>query len=187
MAAPSSLPICRPRFDASSAEQLASRYLASLSKDDSAAEQLIETVIAPAVRLRGHFERDEFLRVCLWKTSRSRRLCVRNSEGDIQSVTRFAFLVSNERIRINALMLLEGVSWPTASVLLHFGHTEGYPIIDFRALWSLGLREPSTYSFDFWWCYVTTCRTLAREWKIPLRTLDRALWQFSTENQSPVG
>lgn len=59
-----------------------------------------------------------------------------------------------------------------------------YPILDFRALWSLGqTNTPSSYTFDFWWAYVEHARGLADEAGLRMRTLDRALWQYSKERQ----
>ena len=79
--------------------------------------------------------------------------------------------------------ILDGVSWPTASVILHFFHRRRYPILDFRALWSVGLEPPVQYGFNFWWDYVQYCRILARESRVDMRTLDRPLWQYSKERQ----
>ena len=55
-----------------------------------------------------------------------------------------------EELRIGSLMVLGGVNWPTASVLLHFGHKDPYPILDFRALESFGIPKQSFYNFEFW-------------------------------------
>jgi hypothetical protein len=82
------------------------------------------------------------------------------------------------------LTLLQGVEWPTASVLLHFGHRDLYPILDYRALWSLQVEPPKAgYDFEFWREYTKSCRELARQAELDMRTLDRALWQYSRENQ----
>ena len=44
---------------------------------------------------------------------------------------------------------------PTASVPLHLAHRDPQPILDFRALWSLGVdKQPSYYSFELWERYV---------------------------------
>ena len=144
----------------------------------------VEIEIAPQVRSRGHFIRPVFLDLCLCKTPRSKPLVERNPEGFIKEVTRTALSTPDERLRVEVLTLLKGVSWPTASVLLHFGHSAPYPILDFRALWSLGIEKPPTnYDFDFWWEYVQFCRQLASETGMSTRTLDRALWQYSDDNQ----
>ena len=92
-------------------------------------------------------------------------------------------MAENERLRIEVLTLLKGVSWPMASVILHWCHTDRYPLIDFRALWSLGIDTPPRYTFDFWWAYVETCRSLADESQVSMRELDRALWAYSKFNQ----
>jgi hypothetical protein len=72
-------------------------------------------------------------------------------------------------------------------VLLHFGHTDPYPILDFRALWSLGVDVPADahgfYDFPLWWEYTKFCRDLADACGVPMRVLDRALWRYSKENQ----
>jgi len=81
---------------------------------------------------------------------------------------------------------LDGVRWPTASVILHYFHREPYPIVDFRTLWSLSIDVPCDYSFVFWWDYVTYCRSLAQRLGLDVRQLDQALWQYSKENQKPV-
>lgn len=169
------------RFDIGNIEALAESYL---SKTFDKGEGHIENVISPSVRQRGWYTRDEFLEVCAWKTPRSKPRCASNNEEFIVEATRLALKADNELLRIGILMLLGGVSWPTASVLLHFGHSERYPILDYRALWSLTIAEPkSDYSFPFWWRYVQICRELASKRKVTMRTLDRALWQFSAENQ----
>jgi hypothetical protein len=80
-------------------------------------------------------------------------------------------------------MLLDGVSWPTASVILHFCHPEPYPVLDYRALWAVGVDAPSAYTFELWWGYVQICREIARETGMDMRELDRALWQYAKENQ----
>ncbi len=66
-------------------------------------------------------------------------------------------------------------------MLLHFGHGDPYPILDFRALASLGVEQPSSYTFKFWWSFVLACRELAERHQVDMRTLDRALWQYSLE------
>jgi hypothetical protein len=70
-----------------------------------------------------------------------------------------------------------------ASVILHFFHENPYPILDYRAIWSVGAQVPKQYSFDTWWPYVEFCRKLARQNGVDMRTLDQALWQYSKENQ----
>lgn len=144
---------------------------------------LVEGQIAPRVRERQYYTRQEFLSLCQWKAPRPRRKVEDNSEEFVCQVTQTALRVSNERLRIMVLTLLSGVNWPTASVLLHFGHQEPYPIIDHRSLWALNTPVPKKFQFEFWWDYVEFCRELSSEVGVSIRTLNRALWQYSKENQ----
>ncbi len=139
--------------------------------------------LVPQVKQRGFLERDEFLEVCRWKSPRSQPRCRLNSGSFVREVTTIALSTPEERLRIEVLTLLTGVSWPTASVVLHLFHAEPYPILDFRALWSLGKDVPKQYDFQFWQKYVAFCRSLARKAALSMRTLDRALWQYSKEKQ----
>ena len=92
-----------------------------------------------------------------------------------------ALAAVDEATRFAALLDLEGVGAPTASTLLYFAFPDDYPILDVRALESLGVKPRSTYPVSFWLAYLETCRTLARSSGVSLRTLDKALWQYSKE------
>jgi len=140
-----------------------------------------------AAAARGWYTRDEFLTVTRWKTQRSRSRCEGNDEASVEATTRLALSAPEERIRIEAFTRLHGVAYPTASVLLHFARPDLYPIIDYRALWSLGWDSPpASYTFEFWWEYTLACRSLAKTAGVTVRTLDRALWQYSKERQVPA-
>ncbi len=82
---------------------------------------------------------------------------------------------------MQALLELEGVGVPTASTLLYFAFPESYPILDIRALESLGVKSRSVYPVGFWLEYLAACRELAERHHVDLRTLDKALWQHSKE------
>ncbi len=146
-------------------------------------EDCIENKLRSTIQANKYLTSTQLLKLCEWKTSRTKSRVAKNSEEFIRAVTETAFSTPSEQLRIEVLTLLQGVSWPTASVLLHFGSSEPYPILDFRALWSLGLRVPKQYDFQFWWTYTQFCRHLSLESNVTMRILDRALWQFSKETQ----
>lgn len=143
-----------------------------------------QSSIGPAVSKRGYMERAEFLQMCAWKSPRIKSRCKTNSEDYIKEVTAVALSSSNEQLRIQVLTLLFGVNWPTASVILHFCSKEPYPILDFRALWSLSINKPPLYNFQFWWAYTEFCRALAKSHSLTMRELDKALWQYSKSHQN---
>jgi hypothetical protein len=168
----------RLRFPPSEVAFWAARHACA---DDGAVE-----AIGEEARQRGWYTRDEFLAVSRWKSARTHILCERNTEAAVVEATRLALHVHDQPSRVTAITTLQGVGFPTASVLLHFAHGDPYPIIDNRVLWSLSVDPPPTaHSFEFWWQYVGTCRTLADEAGVSMRTLDRALWQYSKEQQEP--
>ena len=139
--------------------------------------------LKPRVRQRGYLAKEDLKAVAHWKSPRNAGHVEKNSEDYVAEITQFALATKCERVRVESLTLLDGVSWPTASVILHFFHRDCYPILDVRALWSASGDEPSQYSFEFWWRYVEFCRKTAQTVGVDMRTLDKALWQYSKENQ----
>jgi thermostable 8-oxoguanine DNA glycosylase len=134
-----------------------------------------------AARRRGYYVRDEFLRICAWKTGRSKSKVASNREQEVERATRAAFEAQDEAERVAALLELRGVGVPTASVLLHFASPREYPILDIRALESLGQRGRTTYPVSYWLKYLDACRRLAEQHGVSLRVLDKAVWQYSKE------
>jgi hypothetical protein len=138
-------------------------------------------ILGAAARARGHYTRAEFIEVCAWKTVRSRPKVAGNSEAAVVDATGRALSAAEEGTRVSALLELSGVGVPTASTLLYFAFPEDYPILDVRALESLGVKPRSMYPVGFWLEYLGTCRSLARRAGVDIRTLDKALWQHSKE------
>lgn len=135
---------------------------------------------APA-RARGHYTRAEFIEVCAWKTRRSRSRIASNTKTAIAAATRRALTANDESTRMGALLELAGVGVPTAATLLYAAFPDDYPILDVRALESLGVKSRSQYPVSFWLAYLQACRELALLHGVSLRTLDKALWQHSKE------
>lgn len=104
-----------------------------------------------------------------------------NSAAAIRSATRRAFEAEDLADQVGHLLVLAGVGLPTASVLMHFAFPEAFPILDVRALESLGVGGHPSHTPAFWADYVAACRTIAAQRGISLRTLDKALWQHSKD------
>jgi hypothetical protein len=167
------------QFDVRQVPEYAARYA---YEDDT-----VVLDIGQKARKRGHYQREEFVAVCRWKTPRSGPLVATNSGVEIETATRIALSsASTEHERMEALRSLAGVEFPTASVLLHLADPERYPILDKRALHALGVRPPASYSFRFWAEYVEEYRQLVEEARVDGRTFDRSLWQWSSEQGVPL-
>ncbi|TMQ63795.1 MAG: hypothetical protein E6K79_09115 [Candidatus Eisenbacteria bacterium] len=150
--------------------------------DDGSDDEILGN-IRPLVLARGHLTRPEFLKICAWKSVRTKSSCRRNGGHNVETLTRAAFATPDEALKISLLRLLDGVEWPTASTILHFCDTRAYPILDYRALWSLGFANPPRYAMEFWLAYLAFTRGLALRLGVPIRTVDKALWQYSKERQ----
>jgi hypothetical protein len=157
------------------------RWSAAYSYDGSDARFLHE--VRPAVRRRGYLTAAEFREICYWKTPRSQSRCRQNTAEDVRVLTQAALATRDEALKMDLLRRLRGVEWPTASTLLHFCDARAYPILDYRALWSLGVARPPHYTMAFWLDYVAYVRQLARRSGHPIRVVDRGLWQYSKARQ----
>ena len=167
------MPIFELQFPLERVEELASRFG---SVDDA---RLLH--VGARARTRGCYTRPEFIEVCAWKTARSRSKVASNSRAAVTDATRRALRTVDEGDRMTALLELAGVGVPTASTLLYVVFPDEYPILDVRALESLGVKPRSTYPVSFWLDYLGACRGLARRGGVSIRTLDKALWQHSKE------
>jgi hypothetical protein len=133
---------------------------------------------------KGYLTVAQLYEICHWKSKRRAALAKSNSESIVKELTSFSFSAKNEASRLGALTLLDGVHFPTASVILHFCVDQSYPILDVRALWSLSIDKPAQYTFAFWEKYIGVCREVALSHCVTVRQLDMALWQFSKEHQN---
>jgi hypothetical protein len=121
----------------------------------------------------------------MWKSKRPRRH-YESDENDgltVKEITKFSFKTRSEKARIESLLALKGVSWPVASAILHFAFPEKYPIMDFRVIWSLGWKQPSSYDFSFWQRYCIKIHKLSRKYNLPIRIVEKSLWKYSKEHQ----
>jgi hypothetical protein len=171
--------VFRLRFPESQVPHWAARYL------NTGNDGALRSRLRPAVRARGWLERDEFLEICKWKSPRTQPWCAQNDAFTVRTLTKAAFELPDEALKIDLLRTLKGIEWPTASTLLHFCDRRPYPILDFRALWSLGHTRVPRYTMDFWLAYLQFTRDLSRRLSLDIGTLDRALWQYSKERQRP--
>jgi hypothetical protein len=146
--------------------------------------RLLRSGLVTAVRQQHYFTKPQLLEILRWKSPRSAPLAEANNKAFVVEVTRAAAATESEQMRIELLTLLKGVGWPVASCMLHFGISHSYPILDFRALWSLRVSvEASQYNYSMWRDYVARCRSIAAHANVTVRQLDMALWQYSKENQ----
>ncbi|MCJ8519722.1 hypothetical protein ABID21_002551 [Pseudorhizobium tarimense] len=155
---------------------LTNEEIESLAKSYSYADDVALGHRMTEAQARGSMTLEDLQGVATWKWrgGRTRNLVSENSAEDVQEITRVAFSATSERLKMGALLALRGVDWPMASVILHFAFPDHYPILDVRAMNSVG--GSTNYTFSSWMEYVALCRDKARAENVTLRTLDRTLW-----------
>jgi hypothetical protein len=128
---------------------------------------------------RGEYARSNLETIFEWKTKgRGRSQIARNDNDEIADALRLAVSAKTDRAAMAVLTGLNGVDVPVASAILAMIDPKRYTVIDFRALEALG-TDTKDRSIDFYLEYLDYCRSLATKYTVDLRTLDRALWQWS--------
>ena len=161
-------------FEQSKIREYASEY-------DADYDIPIENLV-PDVKKKGYLNASDLLQISNWKlwTGRNTHNIQKNNDIAVEEMTYFALTAKSEVGRINCLLSLGGVNLAVGSAILHWFHKDDYPIWDWRALETVQF-DKSQYKnwFQRWEAYVSFCRITAKENDVDMRTLDRALWQYS--------
>lgn len=148
----------------------------------------VEIEMKALLRKQRHLKKEELKRIVGWKTrNRSVHWCEKNEPDKVIRITKRSFCVVDEKDRIESLIGhkggLKGVGYPVASTILHFAFPEKYPIVDFRVLHYLwGLERPFRYDFRLWERYCNKIRTIAKDCRLPIRTVEKAIWKYDELN-----
>jgi hypothetical protein len=133
------------------------------------------------IRAGSTYLRESVEAIFMWKTKgRGISRLRKNSDGEITDALTLATAAKTERAAVSVLCGLQGVDVPVASAILTAIDPERYTVIDFRALEALG-NKSNDRTVNFYLAYLDACRQLAQEHQVSLRDLDRALWQWSSE------
>lgn len=122
-----------------------------------------------------------------WKSERVVHYLIGNSNEKIRRCLAVAASPeSSTEAAVKALLELQGVDIPVASAILAAIYPERYTVLDFRALEALGHARHDVHFYEE---YLAFCKRLAESNVVkpqgdlpaptPLRTLDRALWEWS--------
>lgn len=135
----------------------------------------------------GDFTLTNLEAIVRWKSERTVQFLIGNSSEKIRRVLGVVTAPgSTTEQAVNALQELHGVDIPVASAILAAIYPERYTVLDFRALEALGHAR---HDVRFYEEYVAFCKRLVDSDIVkpqsdlpaptPLRTLDRALWQWT--------
>ncbi len=162
--------------------QLEEGYLCrpvSYATDSKEADGMARTA---GERIRNGERTKENLKIIFrWKNDSSRfyastlePVFERNSEEEVTAALTRALEAGTEAEAVSALTALWGVQVATASAILANIYPDRFTVMDQLGLRALGVDDPEV---AFYLYYNTTCTELAKQCEVPLRTLDRALWE----------
>jgi hypothetical protein len=165
-------------IDAEWIKTWAQKYVAAMYPAET---RLLEQV-GPAVARRGYYTKSDLLEVGRWKANRVVGYLGRNSDEDVEEISRIA-LAAPARLRHRVLCLLLGVQRPMASALLTVWDPLQYTVLDINAVSTLhrfgrlGVGEVDAVTYTE---YVAVCQGIVKEsgQSVTLRDLDRALWKW---------
>src|SRR5262245_21902525 len=144
-------------------------------------------------RERGYLTKSEFLAICRWKSPRAIPLCEQNSHHRVRRLSAVAFTTRSEKLRLEALTSLHGVSVPMASAVLTLTNPQRYGVIDIR-VWQLLFdlksvrRKPQGVGFNFknWYHYLVKLRYHAKELNVSARCVEHTLFRYHKKIQQGV-
>ena len=141
-------------------------------------------------RRRGYLTKTEFEAACRWKSARASHLFRTNTPRRIRRATTAALDTRDERMRLEALLTLDGVSVPMASALLTLLDPQRYGVIDIR-VWQLlyavgaveGNRAGVGFTFKHWSHFLDIVRRLSTQFDVPARSIERTLFAVHQKYQ----
>jgi hypothetical protein len=135
----------------------------------------------------GDYSPEHLRTIFKWKTrNRGKSRLEHNHDCEVTDAFRLAVSAKTPRAAIAVLVGLNGVAVPVASAIATVIRPDVHTILDFRALHALGYKSGDR-SIPFYLHYRAYCVSLARQWGMPLRDLDRALWQWSFDRGMDEG
>ena len=160
-----------------------------LSTQEDANTATLIRELRPA-RARGYLTLEELEKVCRWKSARAIHLINCNSVARVRTATRRALATRSERLRLEALRTLDGVSVAMASAILTLLDPRRYGVIDIR-VWQLlyvlaeVTKKSSGIGFNFsnWYQFLMKLRYFAKQLGVGARDIERSLFFAHQANQ----
>lgn len=158
------------------------------SDEDPIADRLMKEF--HVVRERGYFTRDEFLKMCNWKSFRPRRLYESNPAAQVERVSRELFVVEDETARMQLLTSLQGVGVPMGSAILTLVRPDNYGVLDIR-VWKLLHKfdvvkvnaAGTNFSIKHWITFLDQIRDWAKQFRVTPRAIELSLFEYHKQIQ----
>ncbi|MFZ4739832.1 MAG: hypothetical protein ACOYLE_01565 [Bacteroidales bacterium] len=142
------------------------------------------------IKEQGFLNKKQFLKILHWKSPRPLKHYNSNLEEEIIEITKLAFNVENDIMKLHILTSLNGVKYPSASAILMFYNPLIYPVLDIRVwrqLYYAKLVDTNEkgQNFKYQDCakYYTIIRALAVEFNLSARQVEKRIFDYDIENQ----
>jgi len=166
-------------------QQLAEQYWQKSGEKEHGLEQAAFQA-GEAIR-NGDYSLANLEAIVRWKSERAVQYLIGNSNEQIRHVLAVAATPeSSTESAVKALLELHGVDISVASAILAAIYPERYTVLDYRVLEAVGYARHDVHFYEE---YLAFCKRLADSNIVkpqselpgatPLRTLDRALWEWS--------
>lgn len=166
-------------------QQLAEEYWQTTGEKEHELEQAAFEA-GQAIR-NGDYTLANLEAIVRWKSERLVQYLIGNSNEKIRRALAVAASPdATTETAVKALTDLHGVDLPVATAILAAIYPERYTVLDYRALEALGHARHDVHFYEE---YLAFCKRLAESNIVspqsdlpaptPLRTLDRALWEWS--------
>ena len=149
--------------------------------ETKSAKKLIEEL--HEIKKRRFFTKEEFYKIAMWKSPRPKKLYLKNSEEEIENISKKVLSSNSLDEKINLLTSLKGVSIAVASAILTIIEPKNYGIIDIRVWQLLHLytevkTNPAGQGFklDDYKNYLIILKDYSKKFQINVRDIERILF-----------
>lgn len=141
-----------------------------------------------------YLKAQELEEILKWKLrgqfGRKSKVREKNTDENIEKITKAAFGLTHSdfeietELKINTLRVLYGVGTPVASAILAMCFPQKYAVIDFRNWRQFFDEKKISFSVSDYLRYLRELKIYAKNFSIPIRDMDMALWQFDSDKNN---
>jgi hypothetical protein len=143
----------------------------------------IQNLVMIELRSTNSISKNTFIQLINWKSPRLKGIVkVTDYENYYRPVIEKCIVENDLRSKLRLLVSLYGISFPSATTILHFIYPDVFPIIDFRtteALNHFGLLKSARISENSYWIFFNVIHKIKTDTNFSLRKIDRALFSYN--------
>ncbi|ANF49186.1 hypothetical protein A0O34_00825 [Chryseobacterium glaciei] len=155
---------------------------------DNKTEQIFS--LSHSINKNGFLTKELGMKILNWKSPRPFKHYDKNTNADFETITKYALMQEDEKIKIHILTALNGVNYPSASAILMFSNPLKYPVIDIR-VWrqlyknQLVTENPKGQNFTLtqWAKYLEVIRQISNSLNITPRQVEKRLFDYDKSTQ----